>query len=77
MYPKLYPDETGNENFNGRVSLLDSGRLDEQYVLKIVKDKLKTKACRNQGFVLDGFPKSYDQAKELFCGRTNNYVILI
>ncbi|XP_017331269.1 adenylate kinase 7 isoform X2 [Ictalurus punctatus] len=45
----------------------NGGRLDEQYVLQIVKDKLKTKACRNQGFVLDGFPKSYDQAKELFC----------
>lgn len=45
----------------------NGGRLDEQYVLQIVKDKLKTKACRNQGFVLDGFPTSYDQAKELFC----------
>ncbi|XP_053488469.1 adenylate kinase 7 isoform X1 [Ictalurus furcatus] len=44
----------------------ENGRLDEQYVLKIVKDKLKTKACRNQGFVLDGFPKTYNRAKELF-----------
>ncbi|MCJ8737205.1 hypothetical protein PDJAM_G00021250 [Pangasius djambal] len=45
----------------------NGGRLDGQYVIQIVKDKLKTKPCRNQGFVLDGFPKTYEQAKELFC----------
>lgn len=22
--------------------------------------------CRNQGYILDGFPKTYDQAKDLF-----------
>ncbi|KAI5610839.1 adenylate kinase 7, partial [Silurus asotus] len=46
----------------------NDGRLDEQCVLQIMKDKLKTKPCINQGFVLDGFPKSYNQAKELFSG---------
>ena len=27
--------------------------------------------CKNQGYILDGFPKTYDQAKDLFnrkCG---------
>ncbi|XP_062378843.1 adenylate kinase 7 isoform X2 [Sardina pilchardus] len=44
----------------------NGGRLDDQYVIQIIRDKLKSKPCQNQGFVLDGFPKTYDQAKELF-----------
>ncbi|NXD10164.1 KAD7 kinase, partial [Nothocercus nigrocapillus] len=40
--------------------------LEGQYVIKFTKDKLKTMPCRNQGYVLDGFPETYDQAKELF-----------
>ncbi|XP_060735141.1 adenylate kinase 7 [Tachysurus vachellii] len=44
----------------------NKGWLDESYVIQILKDKLKTKPCRSQGFVLDGFPKTYEQAKELF-----------
>uniref|UniRef100_A0A3B4AW22 Uncharacterized protein n=1 Tax=Periophthalmus magnuspinnatus TaxID=409849 RepID=A0A3B4AW22_9GOBI len=32
----------------------------------VIRDKLLTKPCLNQGFVLDGFPKTYDQAKELY-----------
>ncbi|NWU50256.1 KAD7 kinase, partial [Dromas ardeola] len=44
----------------------NSGRLDDQYVIKCVKDKLKSMPCRNQGYVLDGFPETYDQAKDLF-----------
>ncbi|KFV45210.1 Adenylate kinase 7, partial [Gavia stellata] len=42
------------------------GHLDDQYVVKFVKDKLKSMPCRNQGYVLDGFPETYDQAKDLF-----------
>ncbi|XP_053366009.1 adenylate kinase 7-like [Clarias gariepinus] len=44
----------------------NGGWLDEQYVIQIIKDKLRTRPCRNQGFVLDGIPKTYNQAKELF-----------
>lgn len=33
-----------------------------------MRDKLRTKPCMNQGFVLDGFPKTYEQAKQLFTG---------
>ncbi|NWX24215.1 KAD7 kinase, partial [Aegotheles bennettii] len=40
--------------------------LDDQYVVKFVKDKLKSMPCRNQGYVLDGFPGTYDQAQDLF-----------
>ncbi|XP_009320828.1 PREDICTED: adenylate kinase 7 [Pygoscelis adeliae] len=44
----------------------NAGRLDDQHVVKFVKDKLKSMLCRNQGYVLDGFPETYDQAKDLF-----------
>ncbi|XP_032866363.2 adenylate kinase 7 isoform X2 [Tyto alba] len=44
----------------------NAGSLDDEYVVKFVKDKLKSMPCRNQGYVLDGFPETYDQAKDLF-----------
>ncbi|XP_074854819.1 adenylate kinase 7 isoform X2 [Carettochelys insculpta] len=49
----------------------NGGRLDDQYVIKFMKEKLKSMPCKNQGYVLDGFPKTYDQAKDLF----NQYVV--
>ncbi|GAB1294783.1 Nucleoside-diphosphate kinase [Apodemus speciosus] len=45
---------------------LRAGRLEDQYIIRFVKEKLKSMPCRNQGYVLDGFPKTYDQAKDLF-----------
>lgn len=44
----------------------NNGRYEDQYILKFYKDKLHSMPCQNQGFVLDGFPKTYEQAKELF-----------
>ncbi|XP_026869746.2 adenylate kinase 7 [Electrophorus electricus] len=44
----------------------NEGHLEEQYIIQIMKDKLESKPCVNQGFVLDGFPQTYEQAKELF-----------
>uniref|UniRef100_A0A3P8SCB6 Adenylate kinase 7a n=1 Tax=Amphiprion percula TaxID=161767 RepID=A0A3P8SCB6_AMPPE len=35
-------------------------------VFDILQEKLSSKPCRNQGFVLDGFPKTYEQAKLIF-----------
>ncbi|XP_072546355.1 adenylate kinase 7 isoform X2 [Salminus brasiliensis] len=68
-------DNEGDESSGGAQEFLETlkenmeqngGRLDDQYIIRIMKDKLKSKPCRNQGFVLDGFPKTYEQAKELF-----------
>ena len=42
------------------------GRLEDQYVIRFIREKLKSMPCRNQGYILDGFPKTYDQAKDLF-----------
>ncbi|XP_075782732.1 adenylate kinase 7 isoform X2 [Pelodiscus sinensis] len=68
-------DEEEGENVEEAQELLDGvkenmeqngGRLDDQYVIKFMKEKLKSMPCKNQGYVLDGFPKTYDQAKDLF-----------
>ncbi|XP_059908885.1 adenylate kinase 7 isoform X2 [Gadus macrocephalus] len=44
----------------------NEGRLEEQYLLTLMKDRLTSEPCRNQGFVLDGFPKTQEQASRLF-----------
>ncbi|XP_056301575.1 adenylate kinase 7-like isoform X1 [Danio aesculapii] len=46
--------------------LQNDGQLDNQQVMHIIMEKLNSMPCRNQGFVLDGYPKTYSQANELF-----------
>ena len=46
----------------------NGGRIEDSILLRLFKDTLKSMRCQNQGFVLDGFPKLYEQAKELFAG---------
>ncbi|OWF43656.1 adenylate kinase 7-like [Mizuhopecten yessoensis] len=43
-----------------------TGRLEDQHVIQFFKDKLLSMSCQNQGFIIDGFPKTIEQAKELF-----------
>ncbi|MGV8145281.1 MAG: adenylate kinase [Alkaliphilus sp.] len=46
-------------------SILDSGLLvPDELVVEIVEDRLKQEDCKN-GFLLDGFPRTIIQAKEL------------
>ncbi|KAM9071015.1 adenylate kinase 7 isoform X1 [Sarcophilus harrisii] len=68
-------DEEEEENLEEIQELLDGvkesmeqngGRLEDQYVIRFMKDKLKSMPCKNQGYILDGFPKTYEQAKDLF-----------
>ncbi|XP_060037002.1 adenylate kinase 7 [Erinaceus europaeus] len=68
-------EEEEEENVEDAQELLDgvkenleqnAGRLEDQYVIRFVREKLKSMPCRNQGYILDGFPKTYDQAKDLF-----------
>ncbi|XP_056667285.1 adenylate kinase 7 isoform X2 [Monodelphis domestica] len=68
-------DDEEEENLEDIQELLDAvkesmeqngGRLDDQYVIRFMKEKLKSMPCKNQGYILDGFPKTYDQAKDLF-----------
>ncbi|NXS80562.1 KAD7 kinase, partial [Erpornis zantholeuca] len=67
--------EEEGENIEEAKELLDAikenmkqnkGRLGDEYLFKIMVDKLMSMPCRNQGYVLDGFPETYAQAMELF-----------
>ncbi|NXR76485.1 KAD7 kinase, partial [Pycnonotus jocosus] len=42
------------------------GHLSDEYLIPIMKDKLMSIPCTNQGYVLDAFPETYGQAMELF-----------
>lgn len=44
-------------------------RLDDQLLTRLFRDRLHSKPCQNQGFILDGYPKTIEQAKELFSGK--------
>ncbi|KAK5903275.1 hypothetical protein CgunFtcFv8_007071 [Champsocephalus gunnari] len=45
---------------------MNAGRLADYLVFNILQEKLNSPPCRNQGFVLDGFPKTYEQGKLIF-----------
>ena len=47
----------------------NNGRLDDQLVMRFFREKLLSKPCQNQGFIIDGFPKTFEQAKELFASK--------
>lgn len=47
-------------------------RLDDTILNRLFRDRLLSKPCQNQGFILDGYPKTIDQAKELFSGTALN-----
>lgn len=43
------------------------GRYSDEFLVKVFQAKLQDDtSCRNQGFILDGFPKTYNQALLLF-----------
>ena len=44
----------------------NGGRIDDERLLGWVQKKLGSMGCRNQGYVLDGFPKTDEQAKKTF-----------
>ncbi|XP_078090501.1 adenylate kinase 7 [Mustelus asterias] len=44
----------------------NGGRLDDSFVIRFMREKLSSMPCQNQGFILDGYPKTYTQTKELF-----------
>ncbi|NXQ52349.1 KAD7 kinase, partial [Anthoscopus minutus] len=68
-------EEEEGENVEAAKELLDTikesmqqnkGHLGDEYLIQIMKDKLMSMPCRNQGYVLDGFPETYEQATDLF-----------
>ncbi|KAJ3183943.1 Adenylate kinase 7 [Gaertneriomyces sp. JEL0708] len=43
-----------------------NGRYPDEHVVTFVRDKLRSMPCRNQGYVLDGYPNTMNEAKDLF-----------
>ncbi|CAF4967726.1 unnamed protein product, partial [Rotaria sp. Silwood1] len=41
-------------------------RLDDDILTQLFKIKLMSPSCQNQGYILDGYPKTLDQAQSLF-----------
>ncbi|KAI8784829.1 adenylate kinase 7 [Biomphalaria glabrata] len=44
----------------------NNGRIDDHFIIRFLRDRLKSMPCQNQGFILDGFPKTIAQARDLF-----------
>lgn len=59
------PDLSELETINDQMEN-NNGRLDDNLIIKFFKEKLLSKPCQNQGFILDGFPKTREQAQALF-----------
>ncbi|MCJ8743897.1 hypothetical protein PDJAM_G00099620 [Pangasius djambal] len=43
----------------------NQGQSEDQNILRIIREKLHSKPCRNQGYVLDGYPCTHKQANKL------------
>jgi adenylate kinase len=44
----------------------NQGRLDDQLLVRLYRNKITSKPALNQGVIMDGFPKTYEQAKMLY-----------
>ncbi|XP_072756801.1 adenylate kinase 7 isoform X2 [Anoplolepis gracilipes] len=44
----------------------NNGRLDDVVLNKLFLNRLKSKDCLNQGYVMDGYPKTIEQTRKLF-----------
>ena len=45
-------------------------RIPDDLVYKLYKKRLSQNDCKFKGYVLDGYPKSFEQAKKIFIGLT-------
>lgn len=44
----------------------ENGRLPDETIIELLRSKLASNLCQNQGYILDGFPKTEEQVKLLF-----------
>jgi len=64
-YRQFLETLTENQEANG-------GRLEDQHIVRLIREKLMSKPCQNQGFIIDGFPRSMggansqELAREIF-----------
>ena len=74
------PDEDDEEDKTGEYEELlekvkeqkeeNKGRIENELLMQFFKEVLHSKPCQNQGFILEGFPKTFEQAKDIFAGET-------
>eukprot|EP01028_Stygiella_incarcerata_P011426 TRINITY_DN645_c1_g1_i3.p1 TRINITY_DN645_c1_g1~~TRINITY_DN645_c1_g1_i3.p1 ORF type:complete len:717 (-),score=235.65 TRINITY_DN645_c1_g1_i3:282-2432(-) len=62
-------DEGGDAAAGEPLERNPEGRLTDASLVRVMLWKLTRPSCRNQGFLLDGFPKTYKQARMLFTDR--------
>ncbi|VDK21671.1 unnamed protein product [Taenia asiatica] len=53
--------------------MIDDFHAKDHIVTKYLRQKLLSKPCRNQGFVLDGYPNTFSQADALFASEMFGY----
>lgn len=63
--------------FESNQCFAPSGQLADDLVFEILKEKLNSKQCKNQGFVIDGFLETYEQAKLIFSGEFHPLTYLL
>lgn len=47
--------------------------MDDELLTQIFKVKLMSPPCQNQGYILDGYPKTSEQAQNLFGGKIKTF----
>ena len=48
-------------------------RIPDDFLHRIVKQKISSAACLNKGFILDGFPRNSTDAKSIFLSAIPDY----
>jgi len=48
-------------------------RIPDDILYKLLRIELNENACRNRGFILDGFPRNYKDACEVFLVRKKKF----
>ncbi|KAJ3027297.1 UNVERIFIED_CONTAM: Adenylate kinase 7 [Siphonaria sp. JEL0065] len=44
----------------------NNGKYPDEYVMNFLKEKLRSMPCRNQGYILDGYPNTIDEAANVY-----------
>lgn len=67
-----YDPEADKEQLSEiKEAIKSTGKPSAEQVMEFVREKLKSPPCKNQGYVLDGYPNNIDEAKELFKGNSS------
>jgi adenylate kinase family enzyme len=48
-------------------------RLPDEILYRLLKLQMNSAACRNKGFILDGYPRNINDAKNIFLNKIENY----